>query len=611
MTYNNPRLLKVPGTRGGESVEKLGFLERPRRGILLGNNGFDGTEWPLDSKRAVEDIYCPFRFRTIVVVDLIKKFSLGRNHCKAMGETTRHKQLTAIFGRELHGNMPAESRRTATEIHNHIDNRAIHHPHQLGLRTAPGLVMQSTHDSTPRHRLVFLHEVHRADMALELTGTEGLGEIAAAVAMAFYIYYPYSRQGCLCEFHRRWLGIGTKLLLLYRTVLKKNMNIVLFDQPEVWADMLPLTYTRPLADIRVGIDTIAGKWQASLPGDYSFLPAEDYLLEKYPCAVANDDEDALFIAGHILPDAALTEAVGRLQPGQQLCASDSTVIARRGAPDGETLIWDNEYKAIQRPYNIFMLAGYGIASDFARITAGRKSAPLSATNTVVGDPSLVFIEEGAKVECAIINVTGGPVYVGANAEIMEGSLLRGPVALCEHAVVNMGARIYGATVVGPYCKVGGEINNVVFLGYSNKAHDGYLGNAVIGQWCNLGAGCVASNLKNNYTPVKLWSYPARRFVPTGLQFCGLIMADHSKAGINTMFNTGTVIGVGVNIHQAGFPRAFVASFSDGGSSSGFTDVPLASFLDTAARVMARRGVELTEADCRMFAKIKAAAEQYK
>ncbi len=188
--------------RGGESVEKLGFLKRPRRGILLGNNGFDGTEWPLDGKRAVEDIYCPFRFRTIVVVDLIKEFSLGRNHSKAMCETTRHKQLTAIFGREFHGNMPAESRRTATEIHNHIDNHAIYHPHQLGLRTAPGLVMQSTHNSTPRHRLVFLHEVHRADMALELTGTESLGEIAAAVAMAFYIYYPYSRQGCLCEFHR-------------------------------------------------------------------------------------------------------------------------------------------------------------------------------------------------------------------------------------------------------------------------------------------------------------------------------------------------------------------------------------------------------------------------
>lgn len=200
--------------------------------------------------------------------------------------------------------------------------------------------------------------------------------------------------------------------------------------------------------------------------------------------------------------------------------------------------------------------------------------------------------------------------MGPEAEIMEGSCLRGPVALCRHSTVNMGTKIYGSTTIGPFCKVGGELNNVVMQGYSNKAHDGFLGNAVIGEWCNLGAGCVASNLKNDYTPIKLWNYPAHRFLPTGLQFCGLIMGDHSKAGINTMFNTATVVGVGVNIHGSGFPRNFVASFQEGGAA-GFSEVSMTKFFAIARRVMARRGRELGEADERMFYAIREAAESYK
>ena len=193
---------------------------------------------------------------------------------------------------------------------------------------------------------------------------------------------------------------------------------------------------------------------------------------------------------------------------------------------------------------------------------------------------------------------------------MEGSCLRGPIALCDHSTVNMGTRIYPGTSLGPWCKVGGELNNVVMFGYSNKAHDGFLGNAVIGEWCNLGAGCVASNLKNDYTEIKLWNYPSHRFLRTGLQFCGLIMADHSKAGINTMFNTATVVGVGVNIHGSGFPRNFIASFSEGGPA-GFTDLPMEKFFDTAKRMMSRRGRALTDADYRMFHAIREAAENYK
>ena len=239
-----------------------------------------------------------------------------------------------------------------------------------------------------------------------------------------------------------------------------------------------------------------------------------------------------------------------------------------------------------------------------------KSQPLSDSCTLIGPADRQYIAEGASVEGAIINTKGGPVYIGRDAEVMEGSCLRGPIALCDNAHINMGTKVYGDTTIGPWCKVGGELNNVVMIGYSNKAHDGFLGNAVIGEWCNLGAGCVASNLKNDYTEIKLWDYPAHRFLKTGLQFCGLIMGDHSKAGINTMFNTATVVGVGVNIHGSGFPRTFIPSFSEG-STAGFTDVSMTKFLAIARRVMARRHVELTDADESIYRAILEFAENYK
>ena len=213
--------------------------------------------------------------------------------------------------------------------------------------------------------------------------------------------------------------------------------------------------------------------------------------------------------------------------------------------------------------------------------------------TVIGTSARIFLDEGARAEGVTFNTEHGPIYVGPGAEIMEGSCLRGPVAILDHSTVNMLTRIYGATTIGRHCKVGGEINNIVMHDYTNKAHDGFLGNAVIGSWCNLGAGCVASNLKNDYTEIKLWHYPTRRFRRTGLQFCGLIMGDHSKAGINTMFNTATTVGVGVNIHGTGFPRNFVGSFSEGGATMGYSEVPLSKFFAIARRVMARRQVELT------------------
>ena len=251
--------------------------------------------------------------------------------------------------------------------------------------------------------------------------------------------------------------------------------------------------------------------------------------------------------------------------------------------------------ALNHIWDLFMLNDEALRRDFSSLTAGRESQPLSDSCRLIGDPANLFIEKGASVEGAIINVAKGPVYIGQDAEIMEGACLRGPIALCEHAVINMGAKIYGATTIGPHCKVGGEINNVVMTGYSNKAHDGFLGNAVIGEWCNLGAGCTASNLKNTYGSIKLWSISEERFVRTGLQFCGLIMGDHSKAGINTMFNTATVVGVGVNFYGPGFPRTYLTSFTQG-STAGMHDMDMDAFFDTASKVMARRNIPLTEID---------------
>ena len=396
-------------------------------------------------------------------------------------------------------------------------------------------------------------------------------------------------------------------------------NIILFDAQVVRENLLPMTFTRPVADLRVGILTIREKWERMLEGRYSYLTV-DYLQEKYPMIEA---DESVFIAGNVCPTAVLIEKINALEEGCALVSSKGDVIAYKGDAENfnssnfaSEIVCDDDCLTVKMLYDIFMENHRGIVEDFALLTKNRTSQPLSDTNTIIGNPtdadgnSMIFIEEGAVVEGAMLNVKNGPIYVGCNAEVMEGSCLRGPIALCDDAVINMGARVYGATTLGSYCKVGGEVNNVVMMGYSNKAHDGFLGNAVIGEWCNIGGGSSASNLKNDYTEIKLWNYPAHRFLRTGLQFCGLIMGDHSKAGINCMFNTATVLGVGVNIHGAGFPRNFVASFSEG-SVSGFTDVSLSKFFDIARRMMARRGLTLSEIDMRIFESIHAIADNYK
>lgn len=367
------------------------------------------------------------------------------------------------------------------------------------------------------------------------------------------------------------------------------MNIILFDD-DLRDHLLPLTYTRPVAEIRIGILTIAEKWNKRLESPVSYQ-TQDYLQQKFPLKKA---ESNVYINGACLPTAELVSQIQTLQPNQELLSSSGRVIARRvhdlSDATNEKVIVDADF--VTYPEDIFSLNGVELAKDFEVITKGRSSQPISATNTIVGTGD-IFLEEGATVEGAILNATNGPIYVGKNAEIMEGSIVRGGLAMGESSCLKLGCKIYGPTTIGPHSKVGGEVNNSVLFAYSNKGHDGFLGNSVLGEWCNLGADTNNSNLKNNYAEVKLWSYVDKRFRKTGTQFCGLIMGDHSKCGINTMFNTGTVVGVSANIFGAGFPRNFVPSFAWGGSA-GYSTYQLSKAFETASLVMQRRSMELDD-----------------
>lgn len=387
-------------------------------------------------------------------------------------------------------------------------------------------------------------------------------------------------------------------------------HVILYDSQQDFGNLLPITFTRPISHIRVGITTIREKWEALLPGEYCVETA-DFMSELYMCSYKEDD-DTLVVYSSVIPTVEIAERVDKLHRGQKLVDRDGLPIAYRGALGEEesvkfpTSVYEGEIHRLSYVFDIFRNNAFAIKEDFRRLTAGRESSAAYTNNLIIGDFTdadglpLLFIEEGGLAEGATINLREGPVYIGRNARIMEGCNVRGPLALCDNAQVRMGAKIYGGTTLGPYCKAGGEVSNVVMLGYSNKAHDGYLGNAVIGEWCNIGAGVNASNLKNDYSKIRIWNYPQKRFIHTDLQFCGLIMGDHSKAGVNCMFNTATVIGVGVNVHGSGFPRVFVPSFSEGSASAGFSDVSLKKFFDIAARVMSRRGHEISEKERKVY-----------
>jgi len=383
------------------------------------------------------------------------------------------------------------------------------------------------------------------------------------------------------------------------------MNYILFDDAGR-DNLLPLTYLRPIADIRIGILTIREKWEKYLKIKTSTL-TEEYLSIKYPLI---KEENNILLNGSVCPNAGLVKQVLKLKPNQALVYNDYIIAINITTDDKgeidisnsemlEDVITDVEHIKINNLWDIFHKNDIALREDYLLLTAGKKSQKPSSTNTIFAGEN-IFIEKGAKIECSVINATDGPVYIGKDAEIMEGSLIRGPFALCNNAVIKMGAKIYGATTVGPFSKVGGELNNVVIFGYSNKAHDGFIGNSVIGEWCNIGADTNCSNLKNTYDDVKLWNYPKKQFISSGLQFCGLIMGDHSKCGINTMFTTGTVVGLSSNIYGSGFLRNFIPSFAWGGGPNPFGIYDMDKAIRVAETVVKRRNFDFTDEDKQIF-----------
>ena len=376
-----------------------------------------------------------------------------------------------------------------------------------------------------------------------------------------------------------------------------EMQLV-FSDAQYWEDFLPLTFTRPVSELRMGILTFQERWKKLLEiEDIAFL-TEDYLQEKFK---KPELKESLLIVPNFLPTESVLEQIKKIKQGEALIYQNEVIAAKLNMRDfslsqiTKMTDVDGELLFVKSPSDIFTYNQQFLDYDFELLTRNRKSQELSETNNFLGDKKDLFIEEGAEIEFATLNCKTGKIYVGKNAEIMEGAMIRGSLALCEGSKINMGAKVYGATTIGPYSKVGGEVNNIVIFGYSNKGHEGFIGNSVIGEWCNLGADTNSSNLKNNYANVKLWNYRLSRFVDTGLQFCGLIMGDHSKSSINTQFNTGTVVGVAANIFKTGFPPNLVKSFSWGGMN-GDESYRLDKVFEVMEKVMQRRKVDLTDID---------------
>ena len=373
------------------------------------------------------------------------------------------------------------------------------------------------------------------------------------------------------------------------------MNYILFDG-SVRKQLLPFTFTRPVADIRFGILTMRERWEYIL-GNTTSTITEDYLSEKWPLV---EFEENIMINAAYFPSSALIDQVMNLKKNEAIFDGED-IVAFYAEEDQEVdfevfkqLEIAGEVLKLAHTWDIFSKNDFAINFDFKLITEDRESEPINSSN-FVKNPENIFIEEGAVVENCSLNASTGPIYIGKDALVMEGCFFRGPIAIGEEAVVKMGAKIYGATTIGPGSRAGGEINNSVLFQNSNKGHEGYLGNSVLGEWCNLGADTNNSNLKNNYAEVRLWDYETEGFAKTGLQFCGLMMGDHSKCGINSMFNTGTVVGVSCNIFGTGYPRNFVPSFSWGGSS-GMTTYQTKKVFEVARLVLERRKMEFTKED---------------
>lgn len=397
-------------------------------------------------------------------------------------------------------------------------------------------------------------------------------------------------------------------------------NIILFED-DLRDHFLPIVYNKPLGAIRIGIHTIQEKWQYYAQNQVSFI-TQEYLSEAFPIFI---DDDNYLINARLLPNDKITRLIDQLDFNESLMYKDQLLAIRLNGKNFKNLLHDvddvSQLHGIEvrnTPFNmisslsdIYTINHDEIAQDFALLTEGRTSEKLHESNTVIGDKSRIFIEKGAEVYASSINVTDGPVYIGGDAKIMEGSMIRGSLALCDHATIKMGAKVYGGTTIGAHCKIGGEVNNSIFMDYSNKGHDGFIGNSIIGSWCNLGADTNCSNLKNNYSNVRQWQYPRKSYVDTGKQFVGLVMADFSKCGINSMFNTGTVVGISSNIFGGGFPDKFVPSFSFGGAQHGWQTNDFEKSIFAINAMMERRGRTLTESEIEVLAYIHEISSLYR
>jgi len=391
----------------------------------------------------------------------------------------------------------------------------------------------------------------------------------------------------------------------------QTMNYILFDGPSR-NNFLPLTYTRPVAEIRVGILTIREKWEAFLESTITFV-TEDYLSEKFPMV---EFDKNIFINASFLPNAKIVNLIINLKPNELINSGNDLIAFYANESQDEVdldsftkIEYNEKVLHINSLTDIFKINSLAIEEDFKLLTKNRDSSKISNTNNLINSDN-IFLEEGVSMEYSTLNASNGPIYISKNCEIMEGSLIRGPFALCENSTLKLGSKIYGGTTIGPNCKIGGEVKNSVVIGNSNKGHDGFLGNSLIGEWCNLGADTNTSNLKNNYTDIKIWNYDSNKFSSTGEQFCGLIMGDHSKSGINTMFNTGTVVGVCSNVFGSGFPRNFIPSFSWGGNK-GFSNYKIEKAFEVNDIVMKRRNCDFSDKDKAILTHINEITSPYR
>jgi len=365
------------------------------------------------------------------------------------------------------------------------------------------------------------------------------------------------------------------------------MNIQLNDNG-LHLKFAPLTLTRPVGNLRMGLFTNDERWNFFLSEAEITYKTEAYLSAKFPCST----KDVVEVNAAVIPNEDLIAAIYHLSDNETLMLGDIW-LAKIGLGENKVTFKGQEPVIISERWHLYQKNDKVLRNDFVSITSGRNSHELSSSNLVIGDESLIFLEEGAVVEGTILNTKTGPIYVGKDAEIMEGSVVRGPLGMNEHSALKLGTKAYGAVTLGPHCKVGGEVNNVVFQAYSNKGHDGFLGNALIGEWCNLGADTNTSNLKNNYGNVSTYSYESKEEIKTDTQFMGVCMGDHSKCGINTMFNTATVVGVSSNIFGGGFPNKFIDSFTWGGVDSSVL-FKFEKAVEYSNNMMIRRGLTLSE-----------------